>query len=164
MGLAVNAGISYYGLYRETLLPYAAALLGAAYFALRAIDALPPDEKILRLALKTYALLIVGLVITPYTVSTWLNYLHIVCGTALFSLQLLLSCWVAWKLRYIWWSIGLLLVELASGIAAAHYLNLTHGFLLQSQLTFQMAFGALLVLSLPALVLDIETPIVSGET
>lgn len=147
-GLAANDGISYYGIYRETFLPYAIGLLGAAHFAMRAIGQLNPPEKILHTALKTYALLVAGIVITPYATGAWMNYLHTACGAALFSLQLLLSGWLAWRLRYVWWSVALSLMELAAGIASAIYLWPAHGFLFQTQVVFQLAFGALLILSL----------------
>lgn len=150
-GLAANDGISYYGIYRATFLPYAVGLLGAAYFAVLAMGQLPPEEKLLRLAIKIYAPLIAGIVITPYAAGAWVDYAHTACGSALFSLQLLLSGWLVRRLRYAWWSVGLSLVELAAGIASAVYLRPTHGFLFQSQVVFQLAFGALLILSLRAL-------------
>ena len=147
-GLSVNDGISYFGIYRETLLPYLFGLLGAAYFSVRATTQLPAEMTLLRRAFKVYALLIVGIVITPYAVAKWVDYLHIAFGSALFSLQLLLSCWLVWRLHYAWWSIVLVLVELVSGIAALRYLRPAHGLLFQSQVIFQLAFGTLLVLGL----------------
>ena len=147
-GLTANDGISYYGIYRATFSPYAVGLLGAAYFAARAIGELPPDEKVLRLALQIYAPLVVGIVITPYAAGRWMDYLHTACGATLFSLQLMLSGWLARRLRYAWWSLALSLVELAAGIASAIYLRPAHGSLFQSQVAFQLAFGALLILSL----------------
>jgi len=150
-GLSVNDGISYFGIYRETFLPYAFGLLGAAYFTVRAVAQLPAEMALLRQALKVYTLLIVGVVITPYVVSTPIDHLHIAFGSALFSLQLLLSCWLIWQLHHVWWGIALTLVELVSGIAAAVYLRPAHGLLLQSQVVFQLAFGTLLVLSLQRL-------------
>lgn len=151
-GLGANDGISYYGIYKETFFPYAVGLLGAAYFAVRAIGQLEKGGmKLLRLALKIYAPLIVGIVITPYAAGKWMDYLHTTCGSALFSLQLILSGWLIWKLRYVWWGVALSLVELAGGILSAVYLNPTHGFLFQTQVLFQLAFGALLILSLTRL-------------
>jgi hypothetical protein len=148
-GLATNDGISYYGVQAETILPYAFALLGGAYFTLRASHQ-PEDEawRLLRLALQVYALLIAGLVITPYAAGRWVDYLHTACGSALFFLQLVLSGWLIWKLLKIWWSVVLSLIELGAGILCALYLSPTHGFLLQFQVLFQLAFGLLLILSL----------------
>jgi hypothetical protein len=153
-GLAVNDGISYYGIYRATFFPFAAGLLGAVYFTVRAIDALPVQEKLLRMALKVYAPLVVGIVITPYAAGRWMDYLHTACGSALFALQLVLSGWLVWRLYYVWWSVVLCLVELAAGIASAIYLRPAHGFLFQSQTVFQLAFGALLILNLRRLQLS----------
>jgi hypothetical protein len=159
-GLAVNDGTSYFGIYRETFFTYAFGLLGAAYFAARASAQLPPNAALLRQALKVYALLIVGIVITPYAVGKWIDYLHITFGSALFSLQLLLSCWLVWQLHYVWWSVALTLVELVSGIAAAIYLGPSHGLLFQAQVIFQLAFGALFVLSLQRLEVAQSAPII----
>jgi len=148
-GLGANDGISYYGIYKETFFPYAVGLLGAAYFAVRAIGQLQTDDmRLLRIALKIYAPLIVGIVITPYAAGKWMDYLHTACGSALFFLQLVLSGWLVWKLRYTWWSVVLSLVELAGGILSAIYLNPTSGLLFQTQVLFQVAFGVLLILSL----------------
>lgn len=151
-GLGANAGISYYGIYRETFFPFAVGLLGAAYFTVRARGQLDSDKSpILRTALKIYAPLIVGIVITPYAAGRWMDYLHTACGSLLFSLQLILSGWLMWRLRYVWWSVALSLVELAGGILSAIYLDPTHGFLFQTQVLFQLAFGTLLILSLQKL-------------
>jgi hypothetical protein len=150
-GLGANDGISYYGIYRQTFFPYAVGLLGAAYFTVRAMGQLPEHEKVLRLSLKIYVPLIVGIVITPYAAGRWMDYLHTACGSALFSLQLILSGYLVWRLRYAWWSAALSLVELGAGILSLIWLNPTHGLLFQSQTLFQLAFGALLILALQTL-------------
>ena len=147
-GLAANDGISYYGIYRETFFPYAIGLLGAAYFTVRAVSQLDPAEKVLRTALKTYAPLVAGIVITPYAADWVTNYLHTACGSALFFLQLLLGGWLTWRSHYAWWSVTLTLTMIVAGIASAVYLTSAHGFLLQTQFIFQIAFGTLLSLSL----------------
>jgi hypothetical protein len=147
-GLGVNAGISYYGIFRETFVPYAIGLLGAAYFTVRAVNEIPAEEQILRFALRVYPLLVVGIVITPYAVGRWINDLHVACGSILFSLQLLLSLQLIRQQRYIWWSMLLTAAQLAGGIASAMYLAPARGLLLQAQVVFQIAFGALLILHL----------------
>jgi len=148
-GLGGNNGISYYGIYRQTFFPYAVGLLGGAYFVMRASDLLRPNEQIIRLLLRLFAVLVAGIVITPYAAGRWMDYLHTTCGATLFSLQLLLSGWLAWRLRYAWWSVLLTVIELAAGIASAIYLRPTHGLLLQTQLLFQIAFWALCTITLP---------------
>ncbi|MFA5004426.1 MAG: hypothetical protein WC498_04090 [Candidatus Saccharimonadales bacterium] len=153
-GLTTNNGISYYGIFHQTVVPYMLGLLGAAYFCSRAADKLPSP---LNTALRISALLIVGIVVTPYAVASWVDYLHTAFGSALFSLQLVLSGWVVWKLKLPWWGIVLFAIEFGAGVLSASYLNPTSGFLIQSQAIFQFAFGTLLVLGLQKLTLD-KTP------
>lgn len=156
-GLSANDGISFYGVRAETILPYAFALLGSAYFTLRAAGKLP-DERLrpLRRALVIYALLAAGIVITPYAAGRWVNDVHTMFGSALFFLQLVLSGWLIWRLNKVWWSVVLSLIELAAGVLSALYLDPVHGFLLQTQTLFQLAFGILLMLSLQQLTKGME--------
>jgi hypothetical protein len=88
------------------------------------------------------AILVVGLVATPDTV---LETLHMILGSSLFVLQLLISLlilkWLATKLL----NFGLFGLELLCGIAAWYYLPLSQGLLLQAQVIFQLAFVVLLV-------------------
>lgn len=147
-GLHTNDGISYYGIFERTLIPYTLALGGAAYFAWLAADKLTrPELRYVRFSLFLYTLLVVGIMLTPYSLGRWFDYLHTTFGSALFSLQLLLSFWLVWRLRT-WWAWALAVVELVAGIFSAAYLSPKTGLLLQSQLLFQLAFGALLLLSL----------------
>lgn len=150
-GLSTNDGISYFGIFRETFIPYAFGLLGAAFYTWRAMGQLPQQEKVLRAMLKVYVPLIIGLVLTPYATGNWVDYVHTVCASALFSLQLVLSAWLAKRMGLPWWSLLLILVEVGSGLLSAIYLSPTHGFLFQAQVVFQMAFGALLILGLQTL-------------
>lgn len=151
-GLATNDGISYYGIYRETVLPYAFALLGAAYFCLQASGELADSHfQLLRNWLKIMAILLAGLVVTPYAAGTWVDYLHTTFGTILFAGQLLFSIWLIWQLHNKVWAIVLTVIEFFAGVASAIYLKPTHGLLLQTQVIFQLAFGALLLYSWPRL-------------
>ncbi|HEX7368121.1 MAG TPA: hypothetical protein VF261_00505 [Candidatus Saccharimonadales bacterium] len=158
-GLGTDHGISYYGVYANTVFFYTLGLLGAAYFTLRVISHLQGQAfKLLRLALHIYVPLVVGIVITPYAAGALMDHLHDACGTALFSLQLALSGWFIWQLRHVWWSIVLTSVEFIGGVLSAFYLGSTQGLLLQCQVLFQLAFGALLVLSLQRLALSAGLP------
>jgi len=148
-GLGANNGISYYGANAGTFFPFAIALLGAAYFTVRAIGQLDADKSpVIRTALKIYVPLIVGIVITPYSAGRYMDYLHTACGAALFFLQLVLSGWLVRQLYFAWWAIGLAVLEFIGGILSAIYLLPTQGFLLQAQVLFQLSFGVLLILSL----------------
>lgn len=148
-GLAANAGISYYGIYARTAGPMAVGLLGSAFFSWLAAGQIHESElRPVKLGLIVFALLTIAIVVTPYSVSNFLDWLHTGTGSALFSLQLILSGWLVAKLRYNFWALLLTGVELAAGIACAIYLRPTHGFLIQFQILFQLAFGTLLVYSL----------------
>ncbi len=150
-GLTTNNGISYYGTFRETFPLYAFALLGATYFTTRILAELPVNERIVRTALQIYIPLVILLAFTPYTAGAWVDYVHTGSGSALFSLQLLLSIYLVQRLRYIWWAVLLIVIECTAGILSAIYLAPTHGFLLQTEIIFQIAFGILLTMSLQRL-------------
>lgn len=145
-GLAANDGISYFGIYKSTFLPYAASLLGSAYFSIQSADRITnSDYHLLAWWLQTMALLSVGIVITPYAAGHLMDYLHTAFGSILFAGQLLISIWLTSRVGHKTWPLMLTLVELIAGIASAIYLRPTHGFLLQAQVVFQAAFGGLLL-------------------
>lgn len=151
-GLATNNGISYYGIYERTFVPYALGLLGCAFFIWLAATRIRQQKfKIVSYALIVQSILVLVIIVTPYSVSNTLDYSHTAAGSALFSLQLLLSFWLVTKLKWQIWSVALVAVELAAGIACALYLKPTHGFLIQCQILFQVAFGLLLTLGLAKL-------------
>jgi hypothetical protein len=151
-GLAANAGISYYGIYARTVIPYCVSLLGSAYCSWQSALHIHYDElKPMRNALIIMAILTVIISVTPYSFNNLLDQTHQLAGTVLFSLQLLLSIWIVIRLRYTYWSVVLSAVELLAGIVCAIYLTPAHGFLIQAQILFQLAFGALLVYSLKIL-------------
>lgn len=148
-GLGSNDGISYYGTFLSTVIFYGVGLLGSAVFCLLAAKKITDSKlKVIRLALLIYAPLTIGIVVTPYSAGAWFDYLHTAFGSALFSLQLILSGWLIWRLHYVWWSIAVTIIEFAAGVLSAIYLDPPHGFLFQTQVLFQLAFGTLLVLSL----------------
>ena len=143
--LSVDQGLSYFGVYKLTVIPYGAALLLYAFCLWRASelgDHRAWYRSILSWSLKLMALLVVGLLATPDNV---LETLHMIFGSSLFVLQLLISLlilkWLASNLV----NIGLFGLELLCGIAAWYYLPLSQGLLLQTQVIFQLAFAALLV-------------------
>ncbi len=151
-GLASNDGISYFGVHARSVIPYTLGLLGSAllcWLGSRHINT--PACKPLKNGLIIFAWLIAVIVATPYAAGPVMNWLHIAAGSALFSLQLLLSIWLVNRLRYKPTALAFMIVELAAGIACAVYLIPTRGFLIQCQIIFQLAFGALLIYSLKKL-------------
>lgn len=144
-GLAANDGLSYFGGFATTIIPYSLAFFLNAFFYWEAARGLNNDHfpyKYAATSLRVMAVLLIGLVVTPHEL---VNYIHTKIGATLFSFQLLLSIWMLIKIAPSWQNIILVLVEVLSGLAALYYLPKAHGLLLQSQVIFQLAFGLLLV-------------------
>jgi hypothetical protein len=86
-----------------------------------------------------------GVELTPYSLGVVFDWAHTLLGTALFSVQMLLTA------RMVSWSGGdgwmrcLLLVQFGSGVVAGAFVLTKDGYLLQAQLVFQLAFTLLLV-------------------
>lgn len=148
-GLGANSGISYYGIFLRTVIPYAVSLLGTTFFCWQAARAIHEDNlKLVRTALFIMAACSLVIVATPYSFDGILDHLHVAAGSFLFSVQLLLSIWLLPRVHFANWAIALTTIELLSGIACALYLYAKHGFLIQFQVLFQLAFGVLLIRSL----------------
>jgi hypothetical protein len=143
--LRVDYGLSYLGVFTDTIVPYAAALLGAAYFIWRASELVTDFDHSLLIgrSMKIIALELVGLLLTPYT---HFEVAHMFFGSTLFLLQLGLAFlaikWLGGSDRRIPLLTGLMIV---SGLAAAYYLPRSRGFELQAQVLFQLAFWVLFI-------------------
>jgi hypothetical protein len=147
-GLGANDGISYYGIFRQTVVPYAVALLGPGYCtwtALRTAAAFVPGPVYLRRMANGLAALSVLVVLTPYDANLVFDWVHTLAGTFLFALQLVLALRLLGWTGGDGWVAGLLAAQFVSGVFCAVYVLPKHGFLLQGQAVFQLAFGALLV-------------------
>lgn len=149
-GLAANAGISYYGDYKLTILPYTLALLGSAIFTIRAAQNLH-NQEIIKNVLLAISVLTIGILLTPDAWSRTSADVHTIFGIILFSLQLLLSFYLIWKLHFRWQAIALTGLEVAAGISAFIWLAPPTGLLLQAQAVFQVAFAGLLLYTLQRL-------------
>lgn len=151
-GLTANSGISYYGNYVETILPYIVALLGAAYFTIKTAEQFTdPALATIKHFLTVIGLLVLGIMVTPDSLGPFMDGLHKACGISLFVLELLLSLFLVVKLRPKLWLVVFVGIQLAGGIASLIWLAPAHGYLFESQVVFQLGFGALLVYSLPRL-------------
>jgi hypothetical protein len=139
-GLAVDEGFSYYGNFANTVIPYVACFVVYAFCLWKASELV--RNKILVYSIRVMALMLIGLVMTP---SNIINSLHMVFGTVLFVLQLLISFWIAgWYDRRLI-NIVLAVIELIGGLISFYYLSKPYGILLQGQAIFQLAFAFLLV-------------------
>jgi hypothetical protein len=147
-GLTANDGISYYGIFARTVVPYGFALLGSAVCVRRALWwAAPasPNPDYLRRVANGLAVMSAGVVLTPYSANLLFDWVHTMLGAAVFVLQLVLGA------RLLGWSGGdawvatFLVTQFLSGVFCAVYVLPKHGWLIQGQLAFQVSFGALLM-------------------
>ena len=143
--LTTNCGISDFGVHWRTIVPYAIGLVGAGLFTrrgLRAAAAELPAPRFTRLAGDTFAVLLVGVLLTPYTLGEGVHWAHRGFGAALFLFQLILV------IRLVAWDggelVGVALVsaQFLAGVVSGVYVLQDAGHLVLSQLVFQAAFGA----------------------
>ena len=148
-GLLADDGISYYGIYKATIVPYAFALLGAGWCTFEAARRLPSmSRRPLRLALQGFAAATVGLTLTPYSVNSLFDWAHTTLGAILFASQLILTGWLSVKLRRQWLFVCLWALELLAGIACAIYVLPSSGYLIEFQILFQLLYTIFVVLYL----------------
>jgi hypothetical protein len=147
-GLGANAGISYYGTFLRTVLPYTVGILGGSYYCYRfAQSLLDRSLAFVRNSMITISIMSIGIVLTPYSINSTLDWMHTTFGTIIFILELIISAWVIIKLKFNSNMLMLWIIELICGIAAAIYTLPPQGFLIQSQILFQLTFGIILYLS-----------------
>jgi hypothetical protein len=145
-GLHTNNGISYYGVFTDTFPYYSVALLGSAAFSLLTAHFITDlSLKPLKQSLIAIALLLTIITFTPYFISTLLDWIHTIAGIIMFIVQVVLSFWLVARLHWSVEAVTLLVLESVTGILSAMYVVPIHGFLLQAQISFQLAFAALLL-------------------
>ena len=144
--LSVDYGLSYFGVFLSTLVPYTAAYMLYAFCIWKASLIQLEQvwrQRILAWLLRIMAVQIIGLLLTPYN---RLYNIHVFFGIGLFSLQIILSLFMVAKwLAANWMNISLLLIEILAGLASLYYLPRAQGMLLQTQVVFQLAFAFLLI-------------------
>lgn len=102
-----NAALSYYGTNGRTVIPYATGILSASYFLLKSTSHVEPKNqlKIVRMFIRTLAVLLLAGLITPYSINREFFVLHITQGALLFLTVLLASIYIVFfidhKLRNI---------------------------------------------------------------
>ncbi len=143
--LSVDYGLSYLGVFTDTIVPYAVALLGAAYCTWRASELVTDFDHslIVGRSMKIMAFQLIGLLLTPYT---RFGSAHEFIGSTLFLVQLGLAFlaikWLGGSDRHFTLLTGIMVL---SGLAAAYYLPQSRGFELQTQVVFQLAFWVLFI-------------------
>lgn len=138
----VRAGLSWFGGRRPSFPAFAFALLGGATLIGSAAVVLPRtrDLTITRVALATMAVLIVGIVVTPYTAGPLVFAVHDTVGTLLWLTQIGWVLWVAWGLRNPVVT-ALATLMCASAVACLVGLLKIVPVLLWGQIAFQLCFS-----------------------
>jgi predicted small integral membrane protein len=141
-------GLSWFGVQRETAVPFVAGVLTVAGLQVYAAAALPdvPELAIVRRFLRASALLMVGILVTPYSLSAWMELVHDGLGTCLFLFQLVFGAWY-WATRRGAVIGALLLAQLVAGVLAAAALIGLRNDLFFPQVVYQLAFAAHLPLT-----------------
>ena len=154
-GFRDNHGLSFYGVNYPSIIPFGLGLVLCTLFLLKAAAELPvrnhPFDKLQPL-LRIIALLLFAILITPDTLGVWFYYVHVATASLLFSLELLVAIWLAWKWNSNIFTWTLLAVQFVAGVVAllsqAHVIR----YLSQSSLIFQLVFAVLLVWSISQLI------------
>lgn len=162
--LTINDGISYFGNFGNTIVPYALGLILAATFSVAAGRALPTTypANTVRHYLYLFALGAIGILATPSLSARWISLTHEWIGASLFFLQLVLCIWIVLYIKRDVLNIVLLLIEITCALAAAFYLNPPTGLLMQSQFFFQVTFGLIMLWSWPEIESSVRVPSADG--
>jgi hypothetical protein len=150
IGLVANDGISYYGSFGNTLLPYSLAFLINSVLMWQAASVMDNETKADRyivFGLKLFALLFIGILLTPHDMDI-INEIHIIMGSVLFSLQLFTGIVLTLYIYRDWLNITLLTITLLSGVASLVYLLQQDGFMIQTQVIFQVSIWLIFIRSL----------------
>lgn len=145
--LTANGGISYFGHHRWTVAPFMVGMFISVYWLAQARRQMR-DVRVLKplyLGLGIIIPSMVGVAIAPAIGSGWIDALHRLFGTFAFVAELILGGWQAVKVKadiYDWLFWGL---QWIGGIIALIYLNPVHGWSIEGQLLFQLAFSAILI-------------------
>jgi hypothetical protein len=160
-GVAQHEALSYYGAQATTVAPYTLAFLSAALGtqgALRLLPARPEPLRRLRSALRAIVILLLAVLVTPYTGESALDGLHTVFATALFATATALALWLAARVLDDRLTRTLAAIQVASGLLVL--LSQTAGVHQQAagELLFVLAFGLLLIRSLTQLLALTPSP------
>ncbi len=149
-------GLSWFGVRRQTVVPFGLGVLCVVALLVRAAATLPDSSRPLvmtRRALVASAVLMLGLLATPYTLSTFFNWAHMTFGATLFAMQLAYAGWFAATYREPV-PMVLALAQLVAGLVAAASLVGVVDQLFTAQVVFQVAYGVVLPLAVARLLAD----------
>lgn len=143
-------GLSFYGNFHKTFLPYGIGLVATAYFVIRACQTLRDTQaaRSFRVGLEGIAIALLGIVATPsFSSVALIQDLHVIFGFVIFVTQAGLSLHYLIKARGGWLDWMLLGGQLAAIVLVAlsfHAIG-TLNFMLPAQVLAISSFGALLI-------------------
>lgn len=144
-GLGANGGMSYYGIFPNTFPYYALSFLGTSITSLLAARFISTRElRPLRYGLLAFGILIIIITFTDYSWSAFFDWSHTIAGVILFIVQFAVSFWILARLKWARWPLFFLFLEAVAGGVSIVYVLPSHGFLIQGQAAFQLAFAGLL--------------------
>ncbi len=145
-GLGDNHGFSVYGGRWSTIAPWAAGIVAASFLVLRAAGALERDDRELAWCLRVNVVLLLAILFTPDTLDQFFYDAHIVASVVLFLFQAVVGLGLVRRTRAPL-VLQLYVVQISAGVVAGLSQLQWIGLLSPGIFVFQVAFGALLVLS-----------------
>lgn len=150
-----NVGVSEFGTVGRTLVPYMTGLLLTSYFMARAAHRLDHHQRrqvILADWLLAIAILIIAVSLTPYSIGSLFDTVHVVITGIAFALEIGLAIWLVAEVSKKRLLGSLLAVQLAGALVCTASLSESFQFMLTGQLISQLAFGGVLILGVDSLV------------
>ena len=158
-------GISYYGNYLRTLIPYALAFVVSGtliLWATSAVRAASTELERARLGLRLLGVLMICLVFVPSLFNAFVGKIHVVIGGGIFLDQMLLTVWfVHWHKRS-FINFGLLTVMVLSGVVTGLSVPDVVDIMFVMHVIYQLAAGMLMVQAL-AYWLEHSTAVATSE-
>ena len=144
-GLTANHGFSYYGEHPVTMVPYRLAFLISGIFTLLCALYLPNNRpfRVMKIVFFLMLPFLLGLVFTTSSATQLISQIHVGIGTSLFVSQLVLGFWLASFICSVPRNTVLLVLLLFGGFISLLSLLDIMPYLMQGQILFQLAFGAL---------------------
>jgi hypothetical protein len=146
-GTQTNRGVSYYGDYALTRLPFTLAFLGAILLWLAAVGALPPTRLGRRLAVlfRVIAALLLAIMISTYSLAQAVITLHVTLGVTFFTVQGLAGIWLAGWVCPDRPALVRLALLVAAGLAALLALMGLWPWLILWQVIYQVMFAGIVL-------------------
>lgn len=137
-----NDGISYYGVHRQTIVPYTIGILLSVWCFAQVIK---HSKSILTREVRFFSaasiVFLFGLAVTPHTINTFFWVAHVSMGILLFFSQFVASTWATIIYRPDVTGLTFVAGLAITMLYTAFYLSASSGFLIFGQLLFQLLFA-----------------------